>query len=197
MCSVYNTEKYEPWSLDALVQQLVANKAITQHIEIINPMDKQRRLQQILRSFERGAKIIIFCSTKRMCDQLARSLMDMGAAAIHGDKSQGERDHVLSSFRSGRSPVMVATDVAARGLDIPHVACVVNYDFPNGVEDYVHRIGRTGRAGAKGVAYTFFSQQDGKYARELAQVVRDAGQQVPPDLEAMAARGGGGGGPSR
>eukprot|EP00240_Pyramimonas_obovata_P002263 CAMPEP_0118931114 /NCGR_PEP_ID=MMETSP1169-20130426/7566_1 /TAXON_ID=36882 /ORGANISM="Pyramimonas obovata, Strain CCMP722" /LENGTH=523 /DNA_ID=CAMNT_0006873573 /DNA_START=71 /DNA_END=1638 /DNA_ORIENTATION=+ len=171
---------------------LVANKAITQHVEVINPMDKQRRLTQILRTFPQGSKIIIFSSTKRMCDQLARSLgHEFGASAIHGDKGQRERDHVIASFRNGTCPIMCATDVAARGLDIPNVSCVVNYDFPNGCEDYVHRIGRTGRAGASGIAYTFFSQQDAKYARELANLVREAGSQVSPELEALAMRGGG------
>ncbi|KAI8020259.1 hypothetical protein LOK49_LG04G03674 [Camellia lanceoleosa] len=129
------------------VDELVANKAITQYVEILSPMEKHRRLEQILRSQEPGSKIIIFCSTKKMCDQLSRSLIrQFGAAAIHGDKSQGERDYVLNQFRTGRCPVLVATDVAARGLDIKDIRVVINYDFPTGVEDYVHRIGRTGRA---------------------------------------------------
>ncbi|PKI79190.1 hypothetical protein CRG98_000482 [Punica granatum] len=104
------------------VDELVANKAITQHVEVLPPLEKHRRLEQILRSQEPGSKIIIFCSTKKMCDQLARNLNRyFGAAAIHGDKSQSERDSVLSQFKSGRSPVLVATDVAARGLDIKDV----------------------------------------------------------------------------
>ncbi|KAF2316561.1 hypothetical protein GH714_041902 [Hevea brasiliensis] len=148
------------------VDELVANKSITQYIEVLAPMEKHRRLEQILRSQEPGSKIIIFCSTKKMCDQLARNLTrQFGAAAIHGDKSQGERDYVLNQFRTGRSPVLVATDVAARGLDIKDIRVVINYDFPTGVEDYVHRIGRTGRAGATGVAYTFFGDQDSKPRR--------------------------------
>lgn len=96
-----------------------------QHIEVLSSMEKQRRLEQILRSNEPGSKIIIFCSTKKMCDQLSRNLTrNFGAAAIHGDKSQGERDYVLSQFRTGRSPVLVATDVAARGLDIKDIRLV-------------------------------------------------------------------------
>uniref|UniRef100_A0A061RKI9 RNA helicase n=1 Tax=Tetraselmis sp. GSL018 TaxID=582737 RepID=A0A061RKI9_9CHLO len=102
--------------------RLVANKAITQNVEIVNPMDKVNRVIQILRSQPPGSKIIIFCSTKRMCDQLSGRIRDFGAAAIHGDKGQSERDWVLRNFRDGRTPVMVATDVAARGLDIPNVA---------------------------------------------------------------------------
>lgn len=93
-------------------------------------MDKRRRLEQILRSQEPGSKIIIFCSTKKMCDSLAGTLTrQFGAVAIHGDKSQGERDHVLSQFRTGRSPVLVATDVAARGLDIKDIRSVTIFDF--------------------------------------------------------------------
>lgn len=88
-------------------------------MEVVPEMEKQRRLEQILRSQERGSKCIIFCSTKKLCDQLARSIgRNFGAAVIHGDKSQGERDWVLNQFRTGKSPVLVATDVAARGLDI-------------------------------------------------------------------------------
>ncbi|OMO69495.1 hypothetical protein COLO4_29040 [Corchorus olitorius] len=178
--------------------ELVANKSITQFVELVAPMEKHRRLEQILRSQEPGSKIIIFCSTKKMCDQLARNLSrQFGAAAIHGDKSQADRDYVLSQFRNGRSPVLVATDVAARGLDIKDIRVVINYDFPTGVEDYVHRIGRTGRAGATGVAHTFFGDQDSKYASDLIKVLEGANQRVPPEIRDMASRGGGMGRPRR
>lgn len=188
------------------VDELEANKSITQYVEVVPQMEKQRRLEQILRSQERGSKIIIFCSTKKLCDQLARSIgRNFGAAAIHGDKSQGERDWVLNQFRSGKSPILVATDVAARGLDIKDIRVVINYDFPTGVEDYVHRIGRTGRAGATGLSYTFFSDQDWKYAADLVKVLEGANQRVPPEIKEMALRGGpsfgrdrgGGAGPNR
>ncbi|CAL5412948.1 unnamed protein product [Camellia sinensis] len=173
------------------VDELAANKSITQHVEVVPQMEKQRRLEQILRAQERGSKVIIFCSTKKLCDQLARSIgRNFGAAVIHGDKSQGERDWVLNQFRSGKSPILVATDVAARGLDIKDIRVVINYDFPTGVEDYVHRIGRTGRAGATGVAYTFFSDQDWKYAADLVKVLEGADQLVPPEVREMALRGG-------
>ncbi|XP_077244167.1 ATP-dependent RNA helicase-like protein DB10 isoform X2 [Tasmannia lanceolata] len=163
------------------IDELVANKSIT-----------QRRLEQILRSQEPGSKVIVFCSTKRMCDQLARTITrQFGAASIHGDKSQDERDRVLGQFRSGRSPILVATDVAARGLDIKDIRVVINYDFPTGIEDYVHRIGRTGRAGATGMAYTFFCEQDSKYGNDLIKVLEGADQRVPPELRGLASRGGG------
>lgn len=178
--------------------ELAANKSITQYVEVIPHMQKQRRVEEILRSEERGSKIIIFCSTKKLCDQLTRSIgRNFGAAAIHGDKSQGERDWVLNQFRSGKSPILVATDVAARGLDVKDVRVVINYDFPNGVEDYVHRIGRTGRAGAKGVAYTFFSEQDWKHAGDLIKVLEGANQPVPNEVREIATRGGPGFGRDR
>ncbi|WOH05096.1 hypothetical protein DCAR_0624509 [Daucus carota subsp. sativus] len=174
------------------VNELVANKSITQHVEIVSSMEKQRRVEQIVRSQEQGSKIIIFCSTKKMCDQLTRSLSrQFGTAAIHGDKSQGERDYVLNQFRTGRCPVLVATDVAARGLDIKDIRVVINYDFPNGVEDYVHRIGRTGRAGASGIAYTFLGDKDAKHAADLIKVLEGANQRVPNEVRGMVSRGGG------
>ncbi|KAK8982857.1 hypothetical protein V6N11_060177 [Hibiscus sabdariffa] len=180
------------------IDQLVANKSITQYVEVLSPMEKHRRLEQILRSQEPGSKIIVFCSTKKMCDQLARNLTrQFGAAAIHGDKSQADRDYVLNQFRTGRSPVLVATDVAARGLDVKDVRVVINYDFPTGVEDYVHRIGRTGRAGATGLAYTFFGDQDSKHVSELIKVLEGANQRVPAELRDMVSCGSGRGVPRR
>lgn len=101
-----------------------------QHVELLAPLEKHRRLEHILRSQEPGSKIIVFCSTKKMCDQLARNLTrHFGAAAIHGDKSQGERDYVLNQFRTGRTPILVATDVAARGLDIKDIRCFTAHIF--------------------------------------------------------------------
>ncbi|KAI8533669.1 hypothetical protein RHMOL_Rhmol10G0027300 [Rhododendron molle] len=180
------------------VDELVANKSIAQYVEVLPHMEKHKRLEQILRSQEPGSKIIIFCSTKKMCDQLARNLTrQFGAAAIHGDKSQADRDMVLSQFRSGRCPVLVATDVAARGLDVKDIRVVVNYDFPTGVEDYVHRIGRTGRAGATGEAYTFFGDQDAKHASDLIKILEGANQKVPAELRDLSSRGGGMGRPMR
>merc|ERR1740120_684385 len=114
------------------------------------------------------------------------------AASIHGDKDQRERDQALNGLKQGRIKVLVATDVAARGLDIKGVGLVVNYDAANNTEDYVHRIGRTGRAGAKGYAVTFISRQDGGKARGIMEVMRGTNQPVPPQLEEMAKSGGGG-----
>ncbi|XRA99770.1 ATP-dependent RNA helicase-like protein DB10 [Pycnococcus provasolii] len=177
--------------------QLNANADIEQRIEVVSDrFAKERRLPEIISSLPRGAdgspaKVIVFANTKKQCDQIAYGLArQFGASAIHGDKSQYDRDNTLRSFKNGSRPVMVATDVAARGLDIPNVECVINFDFPNGVEDYVHRIGRTGRAGKKGTAHTFMSSDEGKLASQLIPVLRKAKQAVSPELEQLAASGG-------
>ncbi|KXZ44396.1 hypothetical protein GPECTOR_68g367 [Gonium pectorale] len=180
-------------------EKLVANKSITQHVTVLNSShEKFGELSKIIRSKPAGTRIIIFCTTKRMCDQLSYQMgREFRSAAIHGDKKQSERDYVLQAFKEGRTPILVATDVAARGLDIPNVGAVINFDFPTGTEDYIHRIGRTGRAGATGDAYTFMTPEDAKHARDLITVMREAQQVVPPQLEQLAMRGGFGGGGGR
>ena len=117
---------------------------------------------------------LIFVETKRGADALEDFLHDHNhpAASIHGDRSQYEREAALKSFRSGRTPILVATDVAARGLDIPHVTHVINFDLPSDIDDYVHRIGRTGRAGKKGLATAFFSEKDSGMAGKLMEVMQ-------------------------
>merc|ERR1719331_1866579 len=143
-----------------------------------------------------GSKILIFAGTKRGCDDLTRDLRHSGfpALSIHGDKEQRERDWVLNEFRSGRNPILIATDVAARGLDVKDVKAVINFDMPNNIEDYVHRIGRTGRAGATGEAYSFITSDKGRLARDLISILQEANQQVPADLQDLARSGGFGGG---
>ena len=104
----------------------------------------------------------------------------------------------MKEFKSGTSPILIATDVAARGLDVKDIKYVINYDFPNNVEDYIHRIGRTGRAGAKGTAYTFFTSDNGKQARALVGILQEAGVgEIDPALRDMAAGGGRGFGGGR
>merc|ERR1719228_2486995 len=177
-------------------EELSANKDLKQIIQIVNnKWDKEERLNELLRQY-RQAKILIFANTKRLCGDLAWQLKNMGyqTAAIHGDKKQEDREWALGKFREGKVQIMVATDVASRGLDIRGVAVVVNFDFPDGrggVEDYVHRIGRTGRAGTKGIAYTFFTQDNAKRARELIKILEGANQEVPEDLRVMGVIEGG------
>eukprot|EP00039_Didymoeca_costata_P013428 m.203796 g.203796 ORF g.203796 m.203796 type:complete len:359 (-) comp15768_c0_seq12:182-1258(-) len=169
---------------------LRANQDITQIVHVVRDLRrKDDLLNEIITKEGQGARILIFCSTKRMCDQLERNLRyRTRCAAIHGDKDQIQRTRTLEAFKNGSSPIMIATDVAARGLDIKDVRAVVNYDFPTNVEDYVHRIGRTGRAGNKGNAYTFFETKDSGRASELIKVMEDAGSKVPDELRQMSSR---------
>merc|ERR1719245_2857070 len=128
-----------------------------------------------------SGKALVFCNTKRMCETLSQGLHRQGVpcTSIHGDKDQRERDEALNGLKSGRYKVLVATDVAARGLDIKGVGLVVNYDPANNTEDYVHRIGRTGRAGAKGFAITFLTSADGHKAAGIVEVMERTDQKIP------------------
>jgi len=178
--------------------ELRANTMITQVVEMVTDYEKYPRLQHHLRSIERNDKAIVFVETKKGCDQLTRSLRGEGfpCRCIHGDKSQQERDETLAEFKANKIPILIATDVAARGLDVKDIAVVVNFDMPNNIEDYIHRIGRTGRAGATGTAVSFFTDKSSKMAKELAHILREAKQEVPPAL-ANISQGSYGGGNSR
>ncbi|KAG2018100.1 RNA helicase [Coprinopsis cinerea AmutBmut pab1-1] len=176
--------------------ELTANPNIQQIIEVCSDFEKRNKLIKHLDEISaQNAKVLIFVATKRVADDITKYLRQDGwpALAIHGDKEQRERDWVLGEFKAGRSPILIATDVASRGLDVKDVGYVINYDFPNNCEDYVHRIGRTGRAGMKGVSYTYFTTDNAKLARELVGILREAKAPVPPQLEEMAAYSGGGG----
>jgi superfamily II DNA/RNA helicase len=135
---------------------------IKQEIVNISEKDKYKRLLQEIE--QRDGTIIVFVKTKMNADRLAEALRkeDHSASAIHGDLRQHQREKVIRPFRLGKCRVMVATDIAARGLDIPHLMHVINYDVPPCPEDYIHRIGRTGRAGAEGFALCFVTSQDAK-----------------------------------
>lgn len=130
--------------------------------ESVHITDKEKFTELNKQLSDREGSVIIFVKTKRSADQLAKMLRyeNHKAEAIHGDLSQRQRDRVILSFRKSNHRIMVATDVAARGLDIPHTQHVINYDLPMCPEDYLHRIGRTGRAGAKGNALSFIAPDD-------------------------------------
>ena len=159
-------------------------------------MDKCCQILQELAEADPNAKTLVFTETKRFCDELVWGLRQRGiqSSCIHGDKSQQERDWVLAQFKSGKERILVATDVASRGLDVKDVKCVINYDFPRQIEDYVHRIGRTGRGGNTGVAYTLFTEDNNKMAKDLLKILRDAKvQNIPEEIFRMGERGGFGG----
>lgn len=176
-----------------------ASKDVSQTVEYVEQNAKTEELMRFLLTIEEGL-ILVFVETKRTCDYIEDELCRKGfpACSIHGDKSQREREFALKSFRSGNTPVMVATDVAARGLDIPNVTNVVNYDLPTNIDDYVHRIGRTGRAGNTGAALSFVNEKNTNIAKELRDLLDENDQEVPTWLNQMcssfgSSRGGGGG----
>lgn len=171
-------------------EELTANTAITQIFFEITDDEKDNKLLREVYAMADDAKVVVFVNTKRRADNLAKLLWEngYGCAAIHGDKQQGDREKALKSFRSAEWPILVATDVAARGLDIDNVTHVVNFDMARDVESYVHRIGRTGRAGKSGVSITFWNPDyDKECAPALAKIAQDAGQEVPSWLAKHAA----------
>lgn len=179
--------------------ELAANKDIKQIIECIEDFNKYRSLSKHLQEHNNAGRVLVFVETKKGCDALTRSLRQEGwqARCIHGDKTQEERDYVLKDFKTGNFLILVATDVAARGLDVKDIQMVINFDFPSNMEDYIHRIGRCGRAGAKGRAVSFFGSKNSRNARELIKILSESGNAVPPELSQMQMMGGGGGGNSR
>uniref|UniRef100_A0A674BIV4 RNA helicase n=1 Tax=Salmo trutta TaxID=8032 RepID=A0A674BIV4_SALTR len=181
--------------------ELSANHNILQIVDVCTEREKDNKLLQLMEEImaEKENKTIIFVETKKRCDDLTRRMRRDGwpAMCIHGDKTQPERDWVLTEFRSGKAPILIATDVASRGLDVEDVKFVINYDYPNSSEDYIHRIGRTARSTNKGTAYTFFTPGNLRQARELIRVLEEARQAINPKLLQLVNTGRGGGGRSR
>ena len=176
--------------------ELRANARIEQRVEVLDPRAKETRLLQIIKDHNRSrskakgasiaspSRILIFALYKKEASRLHSLLLrnSLPAVSIHGDMPQHARTASLSAFKSGEKPLLVATDVAARGLDIPDVALVLNVTFPLTAEDYVHRIGRTGRAGKDGLAITLFTEHDKANSGGLINVLKAAGQTVPEEL---------------
>ncbi|KAF7220664.1 probable ATP-dependent RNA helicase DDX5 [Nothobranchius furzeri] len=175
--------------------QLSANHNILQIVDVCNDGEKENKLIRLLEEImsEKENKTIIFVETKRRCDDLTRRMRRDGwpAMGIHGDKSQQERDWVLNEFKFGKAPILIATDVASRGLDVEDVKFVINFDYPNNSEDYIHRIGRTARSQKTGTAYTFFTPNNMRQAGDLISVLREANQAINPKLIQMAEERGG------
>lgn len=189
-------------------QELTINTNITQLVEVVQEYEKNNKFMDFFKkSANSGQKTLIFTDTKRECDNLSYILNRMGGArcaAIHGDKDQRERERVLNDFRTNRITVLVATDVAARGLDIDDIGFVINYDFPTQIEDYVHRIGRTARGNAKGTAFSLITEKQAKCAKQLCELLTQSNQYVSEELKNLQycapsggrGRGGGKRGPS-
>ncbi|RLN68596.1 hypothetical protein BBJ29_001510 [Phytophthora kernoviae] len=166
--------------------ELAASQNVTQLVEVIDDRARDARVHTLLQKYHSSRKnlVLLFVLYKKEADRVERMLHQRGwtCAAIHGDRSQQQRTEAVEKFKSGEIPLLIATDVAARGLDIPGVEYVLNYSFPLTIEDYVHRIGRTGRGGKKGTAHTFFTANDKPRAGELVNLLREGNQEVPNDL---------------
>ncbi|KAF9683283.1 hypothetical protein SADUNF_Sadunf05G0196800 [Salix dunnii] len=166
----------------------VVNKDINQLIEVRPEGERWFRLLELLGVWSEKGKILVFVQSQDKCDALFRDLLKFGhpCLSLHGAKDQTDRESTISDFKSNVCNLLIATSVAARGLDVKDLELVVNYDVPNHYEDYVHRVGRTGRAGRKGCAITFFSEDDARYAPDLVKALELSEQVVPQDLKALA-----------
>lgn len=192
-----------PRIIDALVKKVLKNPVeitvggksvvapeITQIVEVREEKDKFLRLLELLGNLyadDDDVRALIFVERQEKADDLLRELLrkGYGCMSLHGGKDQVDRDSTITDFKSGVCPVLVATSVAARGLDVKQLKLVVNYDAPNHLEDYVHRAGRTGRAGNTGTAVTFITEEQENCAPGIAKALEQSGQPVPERLEQM------------
>ena len=161
---------------------------VDQVIEVRSEDSKFRRLLELMGEWISKGRVLIFGDRKERIDTLLRDLQRAGytCLTLHGGKDQLDRISTISDFKSGVCDVMVATSIAARGLDVRELVLVVNYDVPNHIEDYVHRVGRTGRAGRKGTAVTFVTPDEERYAPGLVRALEQSGRPVPADLAKLA-----------
>ncbi|KAF5919425.1 hypothetical protein HPG69_005122 [Diceros bicornis minor] len=178
----------EPMIVYVGTLDLVAVNTVKQNIIVTTEEEKRSLMQEFLQSLSPKDKVIVFVSRKLVADDLSSDLSIQGirVQSLHGNREQCEREQALEDFRSGQAKILIATDLASRGLDVNDVTHVYNYDFPRNIEEYVHRVGRTGRAGKTGVAVTLMTRDDGKVATELIQILKRANQSVPEDLLTMA-----------
>jgi len=169
---------HDPISV-SITPEATTVEAIEQSMMWVMKNDKRGLLTHIIRD-EKPSKVLVFSRTKHGCNRIVKQLGQDGieALAIHGNKSQGAREKALGRFRDGTLQVLVATDVASRGIDVSDISHVINLDLPNEPEVYVHRIGRTGRAGAGGIAIAFCDENEGEYLRDIEKIIR---QEIPVD----------------
>jgi len=155
---------------------------ITQRVEYVEDQDKKSLLLDLLLAGESGGLVLVFVETKRNADYICDFLCGNrhAATSIHGDRTQREREAALHAFKSGRAPILVATAVAARGLDIPNVTHVILYDLPSDIAEYTHRIGRTGRAGNTGTSTAFFNRNNMSVAKDLLELLKETKAQDVP-----------------
>ena len=160
-----------------------ANENVEQLIYYVKEEEKIAKLHEILQTTE--GNVLVFLEKKKSVDKLESFLLsrNYNAIGIHGDKIQSERQKAIKKFSSGEIPILVATDVASRGLDFPNVSYVFNFDMPKNIEDYIHRIGRTGRVGNKGKAISFYNENNKQIGQALVNELKKSGQKIPEFLE--------------
>lgn len=165
----------------------VVCKDVEQHIILIEEEEKFLKLLELLGYYQEQGSALVFVDKQEHADGLLRDLIkaSYNSMALHGGIDQFDRDSTICDFKAGKVNVLVATSVAARGLDVKHLILVVNYDCPNHYEDYVHRCGRTGRAGNKGYSYTFITPDQGKYAGDVIKALELSGNQIPENLQKL------------
>lgn len=167
-------------------EDISKNSRIRQIVNYVSEGQKKNILLDELKKLndDKSKKVIVFVNSKKMCDYLGKQLelAHYNVGILHGGRSQDQREDTLLKFRDGEYTILVASDVAARGLDVPDVALVVNYDCPNKIESYCHRIGRTGRAGRSGVAITFLTDSDTDIMYELRKYLEATETEVPSQL---------------
>ncbi|CAL8265860.1 unnamed protein product [Merluccius merluccius] len=189
-----------PRAMEALARRILAKPVevqvggrsvvcsdVQQHVLVIEEDKKFLKLLEILGHYQEKGSVIIFVDKQEHADALLKDLMKASypCMSLHGGIDQYDRDSVINDFKNGACRLMVATSVAARGLDVKQLILVVNYNCPNHYEDYVHRAGRTGRAGNKGFAYTFITEEQARYAGEIVKALELSGSPVPPELEKL------------
>lgn len=160
---------------------------VEQQVIVIEEEKKFLKLLELLGHYQESGSVIIFVDKQEHADGLLKDLMRASypCMSLHGGIDQYDRDSIINDFKNGTCKLLVATSVAARGLDVKHLILVVNYSCPNHYEDYVHRAGRTGRAGNKGYAYTFITEDQARYAGDIIKALELSGTAVPPDLEKL------------
>ncbi|XP_037929429.1 probable ATP-dependent RNA helicase DDX43 [Teleopsis dalmanni] len=187
LAETYMNNPIQVWvgSLD-----LTATHSVTQNVELVDDADKFNTVLTFLKNLKSSDKVIIFCSKRARADDLSSDLSLKGllTQCIHGSRDQADREQALADLTSGDIQILIATDVASRGLDIEDITHVINFDFPRNIEEYVHRVGRTGRAGRTGTAISYITRSDWGIAKDLIRILEEAGQAVPKELYGMSNR---------
>uniref|UniRef100_A0A8C7B9C1 RNA helicase n=1 Tax=Neovison vison TaxID=452646 RepID=A0A8C7B9C1_NEOVI len=180
----------EPMIVYVGTLDLVAVSTVKQNIIVTTEEEKRSHIQTFLESMSPKDKVIVFVSRKAVADHLSSDLIlrQVSVESLHGNREQSDRERALENFKTGKVRILIATDLASRGLDVLDITHVYNYDFPRNIEEYVHRVGRTGRAGRTGISITLLTRNDWRVAGELINILERAQQSIPEDLVAMAKR---------